>query len=267
MTQSETLTKTASDGFSLRRMAMVARYYWPVIRWEAIGFPILSVVCSLLSLAFIMGHAAILASLTNSICSYAVGFAPLVLLIERRRSYQMSLSLPAANAEKALFLILFFCVAVPVIVFVPSALILHGIDYQDMLADMPNIGKEEIGEILLLAKRPEVFFSGVVMSFGITLTTLWVMVSARRNVVVKGIVIPLAVYYGTALLVCIVFCGYMFKIGLEAGTSDTLADTSEVMKIIVDGTIRMCFALIAVGGIYAMFAAVMTWRAVAKRQI
>lgn len=256
-----------SDGFSCRRLGMVARYYWPMIKWEVILFPVASVLVGLLVWLFIFGKAGTLASMASGILSYGVIFAPLVLMYERKRSYQMSLSLPAANSEKAMFLLLYFCVAVPVLLYLPMKLCTLPMTMDDFLNTIPEMTPELAGQIRHLVLSPATISLGVATSLAYVLTTLWIMVAARRNVLAKAILIPLGINYGLGIVVGMFFGVFAFYIGFKHGYEGSAPDERAVADFLVNIVINCCYVMIVILVAYAGVAAVMVWRAIAKRQL
>lgn len=141
------ITAYSPDRFSLGRLAMVARYYWPTVRMQVIIYPAVSLFAGIV-IALCKNHmtaALLLTGLLSLPLSLLLNFGPLVFAF--KSSQEIETLIPARTSEKAAFLILYNMVIMPVLITVPKwivtttffpdmATVLAGPEGADIIRDM-----------------------------------------------------------------------------------------------------------------------------------
>lgn len=211
-----------SDGFSLRRLAMVAAYWWPRILREAIPFFAVS-----LALGLIAGWADLtirrdLSYIVMSPIYYATVCGPAIFAMKAGR--RMEIALPASNAEKMTFMLLYSLVVLPLITIYTTY------SAYWLLTDSWPMTSQKIFDFSLPAILPEqlptwlITTSQIISCVATGMITLYVAATARSNGVIKSIAIVFALNIGIGMLTgIIVGAGGMHTI-IEAAEADYEAE-------------------------------------------
>lgn len=211
----DTNLRAAGDGFSFSRVAALAAYYRPFCAKQLICYGLLSLAFAILTLLPMpdMVKVAIF-----TICWGAIpilySLAPIV-LAKSGDSRIVERMIPASAAEKFCFYALYFWVAVPIAVyllpFLANLLYLHipSIHTKGM-AGLVNLQMHNPAQVLVL---------NCMTSLAISLTCLYVILSAKSARIVKAVILAFAVQFGFGLFAGILggFVGFNegFKDGLN----------------------------------------------------
>lgn len=241
---------------------MVARYYYPRLRWQMILYPLVSIVVFVLFKLLYDHGIDRMAVLLLGILGYMVEFAPLVLAL--RDDSELDAGLPACGLEKYLFLLGYFLVAIPLLVFAPSellSLIFYGELDQQLVLSQAGVTLPEV------MSMTELILGSVSSTISIILTCLWVVLANRTHRVLKGILFPIIVSLAVGIVggigAVIIMIAHFGDINDPSLVGDAGAVGSQVlilMKPILN-------ALTVVMVIYSVIAAVMLWRTVTRRQV
>jgi hypothetical protein len=109
--------------FSWRRMLMTGRFYWPTLKLQVICYPLIILILSIL-VHSINGERLLkpfATGLFSTLQTAMFVFAPLALIARDRRTMAALLPIPAR--EQTLFMLLYFLVAVPAVIFGISELV------------------------------------------------------------------------------------------------------------------------------------------------
>lgn len=143
------ITAYSPDRFSMGRLAMVARYYWPTVRLQVIIYPAVSLLAGII-IALCKNHmtaALLLTGLLTMPLSLLLNFGPLVFAFKSNQ--EIETLIPARTSEKTTFLILYNMVVMPILITVPKwiittiffpdmALAMAGPEGADIIRDMLN---------------------------------------------------------------------------------------------------------------------------------
>lgn len=163
-----------TDKFQWKRVGMIFSLYYPMIKWQIIWYPVLSLaVAGLMALGKCTGFLTVPITFGSLLLSVAYFLAPIALT---RRDYrQVSNILPVTAAEKLAFLIIYFYVFTYIMVNVPCGVMQKAFpDYVPcyVMANpaMPEISIGAVG-----------YASGFLSSFTTMSVCLWAMVSLKTS--------------------------------------------------------------------------------------
>lgn len=180
-----------TDSFSWKRVLMIARYVYPGLKKQTIAFPIFSLVLGL-SMVFAPFDFTTVFSLCISV-AYMV--APIGLC---NRDFQSTMGmLPVKGSEKLVFLLAYFWICVPLLLYVPSIsifLVTTFVDPEKVKAVL-NIYNMTFG-IMTPANMALSQFLG--MSF--QTFVLYIVVKATTNRTFKGLAAGIGIYVAFVFL-------------------------------------------------------------------
>lgn len=163
-----------TDKFQWKRVGMIFSLYYPMIKWQMIWYPMLSLaVAGLMALGKYTGHLSVPTTFGSLLISVAYYFAPISLT---RRDYrQVSNILPVTAAEKLAFLIVYFYIFTYVMLNVPCVVLQHLFpDYVPcyMMANptLPDIKVGVIG-----------YVCGFMSAFSTMSVCLWALTSIKTS--------------------------------------------------------------------------------------
>lgn len=202
-----------SDGFSIYRVAELASYYRPFCAKQLMVYGIVSLIVAILTL-LPMGDIAKVAIFTISWAAIPLLYylAPIV-LAKSGDSRIVERMIPVRASEKFIFYLLYFGVAVPIAVymlpFISNILYLH----------LPSIQtKAMTGLVEIQMHNPAVIVVlNSLTALAISLTCLYVILSAKTARIVKAVISAFAVQFGIGLVSAIMGGLMEFKEGLKAG--------------------------------------------------
>lgn len=112
------------NSFSWARTRLVARYYYPNLRWQVIAYPAAGLAIGLLNyLLYSTEWGFLVAALVSIISGALVYFGPLIFI--RRSNRVVETMLPATGAEKSTFLIPYCIIFLPLCVYGLSAAVYY----------------------------------------------------------------------------------------------------------------------------------------------
>lgn len=207
---------TVRDGFSWRRVALVAGYYRYFTDRQILVYLAISVLSATLLLVPMPKEAKLaIFTLVWTALPVLFYFAPAV-LAAKGDTRPVSRMLPARASERFAYLMLYFLVVVPAVLFLLPSLA------EWLLCNVPALRGE--GELEYLFKlqydKPLVLlvlniFGGV----GTALTCLFVTGRVRSSRVVKGILAALGVQFALGIIGAFYGLSKVFAMGYEAGAA------------------------------------------------
>lgn len=196
-------------------------------------------------------------------------FGPLIFTLRDDR--MISTTLPACGFEKAVFILGYTFVVVPVLAYVPAYL-LNWICFgwlptsSSLMADM-GIALSPILSVNLMV-------SSITTNLAMTGICLWTVLVVSRNRVAKAILLPFCFSLGIGFIAGFSAMISAFSVGFKAGMESTAngdapthapdIDLSEMVNSIVE---PMTMPLIVICSAMALLAVIMSWRAVCRRQL
>lgn len=207
---------TVRDGFSWRRVALVAGYYRYFTDRQILVYLAISVLSATLLLVPMPKEAKLaIFTLVWTALPVLFYFAPAV-LAAKGDTRPVSRMLPARASERFVYLMLYFLVVVPAVLFLLPSLA------EWLLCNVPALRGE--GELEYLFKlqydKPLVLlvlniFGGV----GTALTCLFVTGRVRSSRVVKGILAALGAQFALGIIGAFYGLSKVFAMGYEAGAA------------------------------------------------
>lgn len=250
-------TLSYSGRISWKRLLSVGRYYWPRLRWQVMLYPVISVLVFIAYALLHKGGFNTGAATVLGVISYMVEFAPLVLALRNDR--ETDIMLPVCGTEKFLFLIGYFLIIVPLLAYLPSellSLLVYGQTDKYLVLRQSGI---DLSDHLF----SRILFSGVVSNVAMILTCLWAVIASRTHRILKGILYPLIISVISAVISVIYSLSYVIRnyMNLTSTDPDLMATAAVEMMWPVIHVLTWLFAA------YSVFAAVMLWRSVTRRQL
>lgn len=237
-----------SDSFSLRRLGMFAQYYKPLIGRQLIIYCLISVVFFVLSLMPFPSYAqAGIFTLVWTALGFMYQLAPIV-LAKSGDSRVIERLIPATACEKFCFYFIYFFIVVPVVVYtLPEiSLYLYGI--------IPSIHTQDM-DYLVYVHNSNPAMIVIMNSFSTAAgaaTCLLVVLKARRNRVIMGIVSVFVVMVSVGIFGAIWGAAQMFRLGYEQAKNGIhLSEQEQIDSILsilnanpaVTGTMTAIFAI------------------------
>lgn len=197
-----TCREAVTDPFSLRRAAMVAAYWWPRLMREAIPFFAVSLALGLIAgwADLTIGHD--LSYIVMSPIYYATVSGPAIFAMKAGR--RMEIALPASNAEKMTFMLLYSLVVLPLITIYTTY------SAYWLLTDSWPMTSQKIFDYSFPAILPEklptalITASQIISCVATGMITLYVAAMSRSNGVIKSIAIVFALNIGIGMLTGII---------------------------------------------------------------
>lgn len=251
---------------------LLAGFYGPIFRKQLIWYPVCSVVATALFLLmlFIAGEDSTAEDVTTyafpiSALTYMWIFAPIVL--NRIKSPEVTVLMPVAPRSQAIFLIVYFMLAIPALLFIPTGIICTIAEFT-----MPSVseGLKIYSEIEHMSTLPLLVCS-IGSNFMMVAIALFTMVRARQNALLKAF---LAII-GAIIVIGLIsgFFGFYFAISNMDEFARSMPDKSQAVSAsqflaIFTGPKRYVFttigSLVTVGTILFV---TMAYRQILKRQI
>lgn len=232
----ETTISTPRNSFSFRRVEMVGGYYYPIFKKQLWIYPLLSLVAGIVTfmLEYLPEYFGIgyfgMSCFFNGVILTALTFmfywSPCVFGDDGR---EIEISLPALWSEKATFLIAYFFVAIPLMVFGPyiiarTALIFFFIPGETIVGlQRYSFGITVAGTNIGINS----FDSLVALS-----TAFYVMIRSRRRSFARAAVLSIVALIGVGIVSGIMVFTRILNIGLEkvASYADSSSDMSEIIS-------------------------------------
>ena len=259
------------NGFSWERVMRIAEFYFPALRMQMILYPVVAIVLYSLTL---LGHYTLgdtVGILSGGLCSTVLScmfyFAPVALT--RRDTRIVETMLPATCAEKSVFLLGYFFVVIPVL--------LYGVYYGVGSAVQWIFGLYNVlfsvNVSVIIQNTALVYASNVMSAIVPTITCLWAVLVTARSRALMGIVwsvvslISLSMISGIGTLIMMFATGFFDAIM----KNPAVAESPEAMESMGGSMLgSMTSILLIVGAlamIYNIFAVWRVWRLQAYRQL
>lgn len=194
---------TTDNSFSWKRVGMVARFYYPRLKWQLALYPLAAFLFTLAGGYLLKaGFPAILISPFSSIASWMVYLGPLFLIIKSSR--EVETMLPATAKEQATCLILYAALLLPLITSIPawagSFVVFGTTNLASVMSyiNFPPEAKEPLEYIAPYLSRS--FYYGIPMTMTFSLVTLLTIVKAKRNRIILSIVFVIALNFAITLI-------------------------------------------------------------------
>lgn len=186
---------TTDNSFSWKRVGMVARFYYPRVKWQLLLYPLFALALNLIG-GYILkaGFPAVLISPLSSIPSWMVYYGSLFLIIKESR--EVETMLPATAKEKATCLILYAALLLPLITTIPSwigGFIVFGTFNTAEI--MPYINFPEDSKKVIDYMAPllnQSMYYGIPTVIACSLITLLTVARAKRNRIILSIAFVIA---------------------------------------------------------------------------
>jgi hypothetical protein len=112
---------TINNNFSWARFKLLARYYSPALRLQMILYPIIALIIGILTYISMKSETGIIfGGLIGTILSFMIYLSPLALT--RRTSPVVEAMLPVTWKEKAVLLLGYFLIIIPILIYIPSTI-------------------------------------------------------------------------------------------------------------------------------------------------
>lgn len=109
-----------TDRTSWSRIAMVGRYFWPSLHRKTLVFPICALLVTLMAHLFGISEGNAIAISIFELLSWLLVLSPIV--FAKQAADEVFCSLPALGCEKVTFVFLWSFIAVPLLLFAPTAI-------------------------------------------------------------------------------------------------------------------------------------------------
>ncbi len=207
---------TTNNSFSWKRVGMVARFYYPRLKWQLALYPLAAFLFTLAGGYLLKaGFPAILISPFSSIASWMVYLGPLFLIIKSSR--EVETMLPATAKEQATCLILYAALLLPLITSIPgwagSFVVFGTMNLTSVMSyiNFPPEAKEALEYIGPELNRTSYY--GVFTVVTCSLITLLTVVRAKRNRIILSIVFVIAFNFVMTIIGVIAMFSKMFSDG------------------------------------------------------
>lgn len=266
METENTLTLT-DNGFSWRRVGEVARFYYPIIRWQMIAYTLTSLFIALMSLMpfgqvaqfglFSLFWTALPLIFEVAPCIFARGGDTRI--VERM--------IPARGTEKFTFMFLYLFVAVPIMVFALPELALR------LYMRIPSIQTPEmVGLLQLRFDRIPTFVNlmNVSGTLAAAVTCLFVVYNSRTNRILKSVVAVFATQFAVAFLGAIWGISFALRKGFQDGMAGCPAsDGNKITEMVYDlmGTSPYLIAITVLTIAYCLMMLWLSYRAITRRNL
>ena len=163
-----------NDKFQWKRVGMLFRLYFPMIKWQMVGYVILSVaVAGIMALGQHIGYLLFPVTVGSFVLGIAYYLAPIV--FTRRDYRQISDILPVKASEKIVFLLLYFGIGTYLMLNGPFYL-LHLLlpDYVPNYMSAVNVNFDYEFELMT-------YVSGFVSAFGVVTVSLWALAVSKTS--------------------------------------------------------------------------------------
>lgn len=260
MTQtSEINTIQVSNKFSWKRAWAISSLYEPAIKWQMIIYALVSLLTGAITFALnasIFGFLSM--GLFGTVTGFMIYFGPIV--FARKSNLVIETTLPATNAEKCVFYILYSVLVLPALIYIPYYSILFIGNAIYPVAD-------NFKEILSLMS------DGTIKTYGLNLLSgmlpitvcLYTLMASEKNRIVKAILWTIGVNVALALI------GAIY--GIVMAVSHSFPDPEDVTSTYQMGTqlgSTLKDLIIINSLVSGTIAAIMIWltcRKISKRQL
>lgn len=259
MTHEQAINLSNTDRFSWRRVAMVARYFAPRLRWQMILYPVLSAIIFCFSYIAIAANQFTLGTTIAGITSYFFCFAPIVFGTRRDSAYFATL--PALGSEKFAFVIIYCFFVIPFLIYMPMLIldvIFPSADSNSLSVTVRMLKEAGIESVSMV----QIALSSCVSTCAQTALCLWVVMASSVHRVLKGILIPLAINF-----VFGVITGIIMSINLLSGISTRSADSTTIVLERINVFFTQAYPIMTIV-FFAYLAVCITyvWRTICHKQ-
>lgn len=260
MTQTSEITAPkVSNEFSWKRAWAISSLYEPAIKWQMIIYALVSLLTGVITYAL---NASVLGFLSmglfGTVTSFMIYFGPIV--FARKSNMVIETTLPATNAEKCVFYVLYSIIVLPALVNIPYYAIMF-------IGNAIHPVADTFQEILALQSDAMVKTYGLNTLSGLLPITvcLYTLMASEKNRIVKAILWTIGVNIGMALI------GAIY--GIVMAVTDSFPDacaTNDTYRLgtMLGGTLKNLIIITSL--ISGAISAVMIWltcRKISKRQL
>ncbi|MDE7443248.1 MAG: hypothetical protein K2M65_03715 [Muribaculaceae bacterium] len=273
-----------TNRFSWHRFGMVARFYYPRLKKQLILYPSLSLLTLLVTIAianFTFIPYSLLTPL-GMLTTLLLWLGPAVFTMNE--SPETETLLPAKGSEKALFIMLYSIVGIPVLLhlfsfianFYTNDLIENIVINSNAQHDIDKLGKniDEIYQIIdMVRHNTVVLLSSMILSVFPCIMTLFVVMRARYHRIIWAIVWNVVYFISIGVMMFIagftaaISNDFMGKLStMPHETPDAVATVN-----IMDMTIEVVTTIFSAVGIYTLICGIilliLTYRTIVNRQV
>lgn len=260
-------TIQSSASFSFRRVGMVADFYYPIIKKQLWFYPLVSVLAGFITFFlsyfgsyFGLGMNSFIAGLISMAMMFMYYWSPCILSNDGR---EIEVALPALWTEKAVFMLGYFLIFIPVILFVPMIIVKLVLTVV-FLPETPLIELDSIGRCIVIAGF-NLGVNSVEGLVGLT-TALCVMLCSRKRSFLRAAVLSIVANIAVGFVSCFIIVSWIFSAGFvqvkEMAESDHLDDLIQVLPID-----DMLFWTLLLSGIYSLVMIILSVRSIRKIQL
>lgn len=220
MTQlTESNIQNYGNAFSLGRLRMVFRFWWPTLRRYLLVFFLCSVAISVVTSLVALHDGSLIAYQFAGVPAYFAVFGSAV--FGSRKGRGQCIVLPATSNEKATFMLLYTIVALPLVSYVTSGLISYFIS-GDTLA---NMAVESVHVKYSSSECFWFFGFSLLINLMAALTCLYFAVMSRTHIYLKSIGLGFVVMSAPSFLLGLLAGIGVFK-DLDMASMSSLHDSS-----------------------------------------
>lgn len=261
MTQtSETTAPKVSNEFSWKRAWAISSLYEPAIKWQMIIYALVSLLTGGIIYALNASALGILTmGLFGTVTSFMVYFGPIV--FARKSNMVIETTLPATNAEKCVFYVLYSVIVLPALVNLPY----HAVMF---IGNAIHPVADSFKDILSLQNDAIVKTYGLNLLSGLLPITicLYTLMASEKNRIVKAILWTIGVNIALALIGAI----YGIVLAVTGSSFPEACSTNDTYELgtILGGTLKNL--IIVTSLISGIISAVMIWLTclkISKRQL
>ena len=240
----ETVITQSDSKFSFRRVGMVAGFYYPIFKKQIWLYPLVSLAFGIATFVLqyypeLSGFYTFFGGLMSIVLALMFYWSPCIMGNEGR---EIEVLLPALWSEKAVFILGYFFVAIPTLVYIPYILV----KVMLMTFFIPQ------GAIVVF--NPEVFSMSIAdVQIGLSSidalvamsTALFIMMNSRRRSFAKAAVLSIVTHFCTGIIAGIIVVARLWHIGFDR--LEQFAD-----KNIVEGSVNDINGLMGLLGIESL---------------
>ena len=263
-----------NNSFSWHRVGMVGRFYYPRLKWQIIFYPIVALFLSFCMMLFIKIK---MPYLTLVPFSYALGMmfylGPLIFI--NKSSREIETTLPATDAEKTTFMVLYSPIAIPLLALVPQYLMQYimfgSLDISEQILDMAIPKDSGINPSMFTGMAAKNFFPNLMSGFAMVLICLCTVVTLKRQRIMMSVVFEFVTITVVGLIGCIWAIYIMFNTNFFGKIMETYPNQEAARDItnefIVKSMPGVTWAICAAAIVGIAILIPMTYRGIKKFQI
>lgn len=234
-----------NDGYSWRRVWMVACYWWQLMRWKLLAFLLISILVGATAAALYGIEGDYIGMQITGMSTYLCLFGSAA--FGKKSGHQMDIGLPARNSEKLTFMLIYNILVMPLATVIPCSVVMYLImgqcPQQLMNTIFASVGIEYKGMFVYTTQ-----LYSVILMMVASMVCLWTATTAKRHALVKAIGFSLLTFITPSFLTGIIGGLGLFGFIKSEGANDIMNMSHDaIMDYMFDN----------MGQIFAVEAAVM----------